>query len=412
VGLQELPLIIVLIGLALYVVLGGADFGAAMWELVGGRGETGERVRHHAHESMAPVWEANHVWLIFVLTVTWTAYPVAFGSLASTLCVPLFLAGLGIIVRGAVYALRTGTSSERQMRMINAASAVASVVVPFTLGAAIGGIASGRVPVGNAAGSLWSSWLNPTSIVIGVIAVANSAYVSAVFLAGDAQRRDDALAAEAFRLRALAAGVVAGALAVIGLLVLRSDDRALFDGLVGGSGTAGVVVSVLAGIATMALVAARRYEPARLSSGLAVAAIIAGWALAQEPQVLPGLTVSQAAAPHDTLVAVLIAIAAGAVVLFPSLALLFRLALGGRLGSGADDAAHELPAPKLLRQSGRGLLARLAVACLVAGIGFLNVAEAGWAHAIGVFALAAFVLLGFFAAVPALVAAPRDEPAG
>src|SRR3954463_15661715 len=146
--LYNLPLIFVLIGLVLYVVLAGADFGAGIWQIGAGRGEDGVRLRELDHDAMAPVWEANHVWLIFVLTVTWTAYPTAFGSIASTLSVALFLAGLGIIVRGAAYALRTGTTTERQMRRINRASAAASVITPFCLGAAIGGIASGRVPVG------------------------------------------------------------------------------------------------------------------------------------------------------------------------------------------------------------------------------------------------------------------------
>jgi cytochrome d ubiquinol oxidase subunit II len=343
--------------------------------------------------------------------VTWTAYPVAFGSLASTLGVALFLAGLGIIVRGAAYALRTGTSSPRQMHVINAASAVASIVTPFTLGAAVGGIASGRVPVGNAAGSVWDSWLNPTSIVVGLVAVANCAYISAVFLAGDAQRRDDAAAAEAFRRRALATGALSGLLALVGLIVLRSDARGLFDGLIGGRGTIAVIVSALAGLGTVALMLVRRYELARLTAALAVAAIVAGWALAQEPRFLPGLTVQEAAAPHDTLVAVLLAIAFGALILFPSLALLFRLALGGRLGTGAAEPAPR-PDPAVLDASRRGLLARTAAGCLLAGVVLLNVFEAGWAHAIGAVALGAFVVLGFFAAVPELVAPPRDDPAG
>src|SRR3954466_15168071 len=235
--LVELPLVFVLIGLGFYVLFGGADFGAGLWQLTAGTGPSAHRLRDAAHDVLGPVWEANHVWLIFVLTVTWTAYPVAFGSIASTLCVPLFLAGLGIIVRGAAYALRTGTTTERQMRRINRASAAASVITPFCLGAAIGGIASGRVPVGNAAGDLWSSWLNPTSAAIGVIAVANTAYISAVFLAGDAHRRDDEVAEEAFRRRALICGAVSGVLALAGLVVLRGDDRALFDDLIGGPGT-------------------------------------------------------------------------------------------------------------------------------------------------------------------------------
>jgi cytochrome d ubiquinol oxidase subunit II len=412
-GLAELPLVIVLIGLALYVILGGADFGAALWEWLGSRSESGRRVARHAHESMAPVWEANHVWLIFVLTVTWTAYPVALGSMASTLGVALFLAGLGIIVRGAAYALRSGSPTPAQLRAIDATSAVASIVTPFALGAAVGGIASGRVPVGNAAGNLWTSWLNPTSIAVGAVAVANCAYLSAVFLAGDAQRRGDPEAAEACRVRALVTGAISGVLALAGLVALRGDARSLFDGLIGGDGTMAVVVSVLAGAATLALVWVRRYEAARLTSALAVAAIIAGWALAQQPRLLPGLTVEQAAAPHDTLVAVLVAIAVGAAVLFPSLALLFRLALGGRLGTGGEVPAHVAPdRAAVLAASRTGLLARTAAGCLLAGIGLLNVADAGWAHAVGVLALATFVVLGFFAAVPPLVAPPRDDAAG
>src|SRR5213595_493371 len=114
--LYELPLIFALIGLALYTVLGGADFGAGLWQLIAGGGQAGQRIRDHAHDSMAPVWEANHVWLIFVLTVVWTAYPAAFGSIASTLSFPLFIAAVGIIFRGAAYALRAGTSTGREQR--------------------------------------------------------------------------------------------------------------------------------------------------------------------------------------------------------------------------------------------------------------------------------------------------------
>src|SRR5215208_256275 len=119
-SLQNLPMIFVLVGLVFYVVLGGADFGAAIWQVLTSRDERGESIREHAHTAVGPVWEANHVWLIFVLTVTWTAYPAAFGSLASTLSVALFVAGIGIIVRGAAYALRSGTADTREIHAINA----------------------------------------------------------------------------------------------------------------------------------------------------------------------------------------------------------------------------------------------------------------------------------------------------
>src|SRR3977135_1131686 len=116
--LQSLPLVFVLVGLALYTVLGGADFGAGFWQLFAGRGKRGAEIREHAHHAMAPVWEANHVWLIFVLTVVWTAYPLAFGSIPSTLSIPLFIAGVGIVLRGGAYALRAGTMTHAEERRV------------------------------------------------------------------------------------------------------------------------------------------------------------------------------------------------------------------------------------------------------------------------------------------------------
>ena len=176
--LYELPMICVLAGLALYTILGGADFGAGLWQLstllAPGRTpaarERAAQIRERAHHSMGPVWEANHVWLIFVLTVTWTAYPSAFGAIASTLAVPLLLAGIGVIFRGAAYALRAGTERPRELGLIDSMFSVASFLTPFALGTVVGAVASGRVPVGNAAGSLFGSWLNPTSLLVGVLA--------------------------------------------------------------------------------------------------------------------------------------------------------------------------------------------------------------------------------------------------
>src|ERR1700716_1255942 len=135
--LQALPLVFALAGLALYTVLAGADFGAGFWLLFAGSGERGDRIREHSHHSMAPVWEANHVWLIFVLTVTWTAYPTAFGSIASTLSVPLFLAAVCLIFRGASYALRAGPASAAETRTIDTVFALSSVLTPFALGTMI-----------------------------------------------------------------------------------------------------------------------------------------------------------------------------------------------------------------------------------------------------------------------------------
>ena len=347
--LYELPLVFSLIGLALYAVLAGADFGAGFWQLFAGRGSAGVRVRDHAHNMMAPVWEANHVWLIFVLTVVWTAYPTAFGSIASTLSIPLFIAAVGIIFRGGAYALRAGSPTPGELRAIDVVTALASIITPFALGAAVGAIASGRVPVGNAAGDLFSSWLNPTSILIGVLAVATAAYLAAVYLAADAVRLREPDLERHFRTRALGSGVVAGAIAAAGLVVLHSDAHALYGDLVTGDGLVALIASILAGLGTLVLVWRRNYEPARYSASLAVAAIIAGWALAQNPIFLPGLTIKQAAAPHDTLVVVVVAVVVGAAILFPSLALLFQARArrqarlrGGKRVLDASEQGHPL----------------------------------------------------------------------
>jgi cytochrome d ubiquinol oxidase subunit II len=405
--LSDVPLVLALAGLTLYVVLGGADFGAGFWQLTAGAGKPGERIRDHAHNSMAAVWEANHVWLIFVLTVFWTSYPTAFGSIASTLSVALFLAGVGIIFRGAAYALRAGTTSAREVRSVDTVSALSSILTPFALGAAVGGIASRRVPVGNAAGNLITSWTGPTSILIGVLAVATSAYLAAVYLAADAARLGEDKLERRFRTRALGAGLAAGVIAVGGLAVLHADAHPLYHQLLAGDGLPALIVSMLAGLSTLGLVWTRRFERARYTAALAVAAIIAGWALAQRPMLLPGLTIKQAAAPHDTLVAVIVAVVAGGAILFPSLALLFKLTLSGRLDHEEPPAGRIpiRPVQAMPSASARtGLLARLAAACLFSGVGFLTFAEAGWAHAIGVLSLLAFIPIGFVAATPTEVA--------
>jgi cytochrome d ubiquinol oxidase subunit II len=396
--LSALPLVFVLSGVVLYAVLAGADLGAGFWQLFAGRGPHGEEIREHAHRSMAPVWEANHVWLIFVLTVFWTAYPAAFGSIASTLAIPLFLAGIGIVFRGAAYALRVGASTPRELGVIDTIFSLSSILTPFALGAMVGGIATGRVPVGNAAGERFSSWLNPTSILVGVLAVASSAYLAAVYLSADAARRDERGLVRAFRARALGAGVVAGAIALAGILVIRSDAPVLYHELVSGRALPAVIVSSLAGLVTLGLVYCRRFELARYSAALAVAAVVAGWALAQWPTILPGLDVRHAAAPHDTLVAVVVAVLGGGAIVFPSLALLFRLTLAGRFD--ASHFAEAAPPARARSQVKPTLLARSAVACLIVGFGLLTAANAAWAHALGVTALFAFMVAGFLALVP------------
>jgi cytochrome bd ubiquinol oxidase subunit II len=330
--LPELAAAFTLVGLTAYVVLGGADFGAGFWDLTAGGAERGAPVRAMIKRAMSPVWEANHVWLIFVLVMLWTAFPEAFGSLMSTLTIPLFLAALGIVLRGGAFALKGEAATIAEARALGATFALSSVLVPFFLGAAAGAIAAGEVPLGNAAGDEWGSWTGPLPLLTGVLAVATGAHIAAVFLGADSERAERPELVHAFRARALGSGVVAGALAIAGLAVASSDAPDLYDGLVSGPGLACVIGSALAGLVTLALEWRERFEVARYTAAAAVGAIVAGWALAQEPYLLPpGLTVEEAAAPDATLTALVVAAAVGMAVLIPALAWLFRLALSGRL---------------------------------------------------------------------------------
>jgi cytochrome d ubiquinol oxidase subunit II len=406
VDLAELPVVLMLFGLTAYAVLAGADFGAGFWQLLGGRSERDRALREHAHRAMGPVWEANHVWLIFVLVVCWTAYPTAFGSIASTLAVPLFIAGIGIILRGTAYALRSGAGSLGEQRAIEMTFAGSSILTPFALAALIGGIASARVPVGNARGDLVTSWLNPTSLVLGGIAVATAAYLAAVYLAADAVRIDRPELELAFRKRALGMAVIAGAAALAGLAVVHNDARPIWDGLTSGAGLAAVVVSALAGAATIAFVLRRRYGPARVTAATAVAAIVAGWGLAQRPRFLPGLTIEQAAAGRPVLIATIVSLALGALILVPSLGLLYSLLLRGRFD-------EEPASPSSDRASGtvprfRPLLPA-AAACLIVGVIATVPFESAWGRIIGVPFLLAFVALGFVAIATAMTAGADGE---
>jgi cytochrome d ubiquinol oxidase subunit II len=330
--LPELCLGLVMLGIVAYAVLGSADFGAGFWDLTAGGAERGGRLRGMVQRSMSPVWEANHVWLIFVLVIVWTAFPVAFGSLFSTLSIPLVLAAIGVIFRGAAFVFRGQAATIKEARFLGALFALSSVLIPFFLGGALGGIASGRVKVGNAAGDPITSWLNPTSALVGVIAVLSGAYLAAVFLAGDSKRAELPDLVRAFRTRALASGIVTGAVALGGLLVVRDDAPDLYDGLTSGGGLVMVVLSGLAGVVTLGLVWRERYGLARVTSALAVTCVTVGWALAQDPYLLPPeLTLEEAAAGDATLAAVAISVGLGMLILAPSLWFLYRLVLQGRL---------------------------------------------------------------------------------
>jgi cytochrome d ubiquinol oxidase subunit II len=303
--------------------------------------------------------------------------------------------------------------SSRAARGAENLFAVSSVLTPFALGTAVGAIAVGRVPVGNAAGNLVTSWLSPAPVLVGALAVVFSGYLAAVFLAADSERYAEASLAADFRRRALLAGVLSGGLALAGLLVMSGSGLDLTHG----AALALVCVSGVAGLATLALCWASRFGLARLTAALAVAAVVVGWAAAQAPRFLPGMTVTQAAAGRSTLVALVVAVACGAVVLVPSLVLLFTLFLRGQLDTPESHAVGEAPAApsgpaasrsiRGTRGGQRGAMGRwgtAAVAGLVAGTGLLVFTDAPWTHVLGVAGLLLCAV-----AVFALSAAPLDR---
>jgi cytochrome d ubiquinol oxidase subunit II len=410
--MADVPMIFILAGITAYAVLAGADFGAGIWTLVPGTD------REHVRHAMGPVWEANHVWLIFVLVVAWTCYPVAYGSIVSTLSIPLLIAAVGIIFRGTAYALRNQITSG--VRLVENLFALSSVLTPFALGTVIGALATGRVPVGNAAGNLVTSWLNPVSVLTGVLAVAFSGYLAAVYLAADARRISERQVVPALRIRALLSGAVAGVLAIAGLLVVRSSAAPLWHGLTSGAGLVMVCVCAAAGVATMALVWRSVFGLARASAALAVAAVIGGWAAAQRPYLLPGLTVAQAAAGRATLIAIIISVGAGAVVLIPSLFLLYALFLRGRLDMASDpEAAPARPlaphdpstsstsptssaSPALFAPAVSAIA--FAAVTLVAGSVLLVFTDPAWTHGLGAVCLIACAIRVF-----TLVATPDES---
>ncbi|MGW4439617.1 cytochrome d ubiquinol oxidase subunit II [Streptomyces sp. NPDC004596] len=329
--MSDLIAVVLFVGVIAYALFGGADYGAGFWDLTAGGAARGRPARELINVSISPVWEANHTWLIFCFVTIWTAFPQAFTAMTTTLYIPLGLAALGIVARGSGFAFRHALTRGRGELISGVAFACSSVLTPFFFGTVAGGIASGRVPSAGHGDAL-SSWLNPTSVLGGVLAVTVCAYLAAVFLAGQAQRRADTPMEKAFSHRALGAGVVAGLVALVGVFVLRADSPRLFHRL-STVGAPLLVVSGLCGLAALLMLRMGRPPVARTLAAVAITTVVGGWGVAQYPYLLgTHLTIQQAAAPTATLW-VLIAVSFVAVVLIvPSLLLLYSLQLRRKLG--------------------------------------------------------------------------------
>lgn len=312
------------LGVLAYAVLGGADFGSGFYDLTAGGGQRGAELRTRIDQSIGPVWEANHVWLIYILVMWWTGFPRAFAAATTTLFTPFALALAGIVLRGSSFAFRKYAATFTQARLFGAIFAGSSLITPFFFGTIAGAIASGRVPAAGY-GDPVGSWVNPTSLVGGCLAVTTCVFLAGVFLTADAARSESGELAARLRRRTLVVGALAGLIVFAGLVPVRDDAPTLSAGL-RGHALPLLVVAALAGVATLVLLLRARvgddktFVATRVSAALAVASVIAGWGVGQFPWMLVDqLRITEAAGATTTLEALLVVVVLAGVIVVPPL---------------------------------------------------------------------------------------------
>ncbi|WP_433293945.1 cytochrome d ubiquinol oxidase subunit II [Actinoplanes sp. CA-030573] len=333
---------IMVLAITLYACTGLADHGAGLWDLAAGGLERGRQARSLIDNAITPVWEANHVWLIYVLVVCWTAFGPAFASIMSTLFVPLALAVLGIVLRAGGFAMRKDATRARMRHLAGWVFGIGSILTPFWLGAAVGALLTGRVPLGNAAGNEVTSWFNPTALLVGFLAVALGAYASATYLLAEAHRHGVRELAGYFRTRALVTGGAAFLLGLAALIALRADNKQMFD-RVTGRGWPLLIVSVLALAGSLLLATGTRVWRMRLVTAGGIATLVWAWAVAQYPYLLPfSLTVSAGAGSAATMRWLLVWFVVALVLVVPALILLFRLDQRGELHEESAESLGQV----------------------------------------------------------------------
>lgn len=327
-GPADLLLLVMLTALTLYALFGGADFGAGVWEFTTALQSTDEE-RDHIYRAIGPVWEANHVWLIFAVTILLNAFPPAFAAISRALWLPLLLALAGIVFRGASYVFRSysrGTKGER--RAWEAVFAIASTAAPLFLGAAAGAIASGGLemtPDGKYAESYDYRKVSSLAIFTGFYAVGLCAFLSAVYLVREANVAQHEQLEKVWRQRALSTGLWMGLLSFGGLGVVHFEAPELETGFLSRAWPL-VIVSLFCGIGSLVELWRRNYVRATVASIGAVASVIWGWGIAQYPMILPpGISAHIAKAPDRVLWLMVVVIGLGAVLLLPALGYLMML---------------------------------------------------------------------------------------
>ncbi len=332
--LAGLNALVLLTTITAYSVAGGVDFGAGIWDLLAGRNLQGREARTLIDHAMAPVWEANNVWLVLAIVVCWTGFPILFQAVFTSLYPLYFLALVGVILRGAFFAFRHVAHDARFETASSLVFGIASVVTPFFFAATLGAIASGRLAVGGPPTPVLAACVNPMAAAFGVVSVAATAFIGAVFLVGDARRYGAHEMVDYFRTRALVATAVLIAVGTAALIVIEIQAPRLVAGMVTGLGLPFTLATMLFTPVVGVLVWRRRYRLYRLLAVIAVGSLVLAWGIGQAPYLLPGrLTIEQAAPPAGTAVLLLIVTGLLVLLVLPSLGLLVYLDQRGELES-------------------------------------------------------------------------------
>lgn len=307
------------LGVVLYSLTGGPDLGAGVWNLLA-RGPRKQAQRDALHEAIAPIWEANHVWLIFVIVVMFSAFPHAFAAISVALHIPIALALLGIVFRGAAFAFHAyGIQTDRTRRRWDRVFSASSIATPVLLGNVAGSVGTGQIRVvgGHVTTGYLAGWLTPFAWLVGAFTLALFAMLAAVYLAAESE---DAALRDDFRVRALAAEVVAGVIAWLVLGRAALDAPSLYAGLMQSSWSiAAHIGTALLGFVNLLLLWYRRFRLARYSAALQVGLVVIGWGLAMDRHfVLPDVSVARSVTYAPALPVFAVVFACGALVLVPA----------------------------------------------------------------------------------------------
>ncbi len=345
--LATLSAAFVWVALIAYAVFGGADFGGGIWDLLAS-GPTATRQRVAIARGMGPVWESNNIWLIFVLVVTWTAFPIVFAGVSTALFIPITLAVIGIVLRGAAFGFRSNYGLEVGAGLRwGYTFSIASTITPFLFGTIAGALASGNIhvsgPPEQVQANLWTTWTSPFALASGAFAVGMCSVLAATYLTVDAHNAGDGEMAELFRRRALIAGAVTAALGALAAVLAISEAPTLWSGLIGKAlpfSLAAVVIGMVAAVALLR----HLYVAARMLVAAETVCIFLAWGVAQWPYlIVPDVTVDNAASPASVLGPLLIVAVIGFVALAPSLWYLFAIFKRRATAGTAGAAARESP---------------------------------------------------------------------